>query len=208
MRLEDWLPIYHQIVADFGFSSGEDDRAARLMHELGKDKLLDVAILEQKITGKKVAVIGYAVRKEELEMIKTNEEVEVVITAGKALVRTREIDNLFTPHIHVTDMEEQELILEIKDDCLLVLHAHGDNMDKIDSIVPQIPSFVGTTQNRPFNMIYNFGGFTDGDRAALLAQEMGASHITLYGFDLDNAYGVKARKLKWASKILKSAGIM
>lgn len=206
MRLEDWLPIYHQIVDDFGFSPQEDDKAARLMHELGKDKLLHVSVLRRKIADRSVAVIGYAVHKEELEIVKAREDVEVVITAGKALIKVREIDHQFMPDIHVTDMEEQEL-LDIKDDCLLVLHAHGDNMERIESIIPEISSFIGTTQNRPFDRIYNFGGFTDGDRAALLAQEMGASRINLYGFDFGRAHGIKARKLMWADKILRVAGL-
>lgn len=205
MRLEDWLPIYHQIANDFGFSPEEDERAARLMHKLGKDKLLDASILEQKIAGENVAVLGYAIHKEELDIVKSKEE--IVITAGKTLIKVRDIDPQFIPHIHVTDMEEQEL-LDVKDECLLVLHAHGDNIEKIESIVPQIPSFVGTTQNIPFDRAYNFGGFTDGDRAALIAQEMGASHITLYGFELDRAYGSKAKKLMWADKILRVVGIM
>lgn len=203
MRLEDWLPIYHQIVDDFGFSPEEDDRAARLLHELGKNKLLHVSVLKQLIAGKSVAIIGYVIRKEELETIKSRGE--IAITAGKALVKVREMDPQFIPDVHVTDMEEPEL-LEVKYDSLLVLHAHGDNTDKIKSIVPEVPSFVGTTQSIPFDRIYNFGGFTDGDRAALLAQEMGAAKITLYGFDLHKNSGIKAKKLRWAGKILKDAG--
>ncbi len=206
MRLEDWLPIYYQIVDDLGFSLEEDERAARLMHELGKNKLLHLSILNHIIAGKSVAVIGYTISKKELKRIKASEE--ITITGGKALLQVREIDPNFTPHIHVTDMEEQELLLKIKEDCLLVLHAHGDNMERIKSIVPEISSFVGTTQYRPFDRIYNLGGFTDGDRAALLAQEMGATRITLYGFDFDKAYGPKAKKLAWADKILRTAGIM
>lgn len=205
MRLEDWLPIYHQIANDFGFSPQEDEKAARLMHELGENKLLDASILKQKIAGKGVAVIGYALHKEDLESTRSRQE--VAITAGKALIKVREIDPQFTPHIHVTDMEEQEL-MEVKDECLLVLHAHGDNMERIETVIPEIPSFVGTTQNRPFDRVYNFGGFTDGDRAALLAQEMGADHITLYGFDFDKASGIKAKKLMWAYKILRESGIL
>lgn len=200
MKLEDWLPIYHHIVEDLGLSPKEDDEAARLMFELGKDKLLDISLLREKISGRTASVIGYTI-KEDLVF-----EEEIKITAGKTLTKAREIDPQFVPDVHVTDMEEEEL-LEIKDNCILVLHAHGDNMNKIRSIVPQIPRFVGTTQNIPFDKIYNFGGFTDGDRAALLAQEMGATHIKLYGFDFSKANEKKRRKLSWAIKILKTAGL-
>jgi len=56
--------------------------------------------------------------------------------------------------------------------------------------------------------VYNFGGFSDGDRAAFAADELGASSITLAGFDLDdeNVDPMKRGKLRWARKLLALIG--
>ncbi|WP_202320687.1 6-hydroxymethylpterin diphosphokinase MptE-like protein [Archaeoglobus neptunius] len=198
MKLEMWLKIYEAILADFEFSREEDEKAARLMESLGRGKLLDKSVLEI-IRGKEVAVIGGAYRGEGVEE-------KFRITAGKAI-------NLvdFVPDIHVTDMEEDDktLVNLEKNGCLLVLHAHGDNVDRIMSVVPKIGRFVGTTQSIPFNRVYNFGGFTDGDRAAVIAKRFGAKKIKLYGFDFERAdTEVKKKKLKWARIILRKEGII
>lgn len=192
------MEIYEQILRDFGFSREEDERAARLMKELAGDRLLESSVLEF-IRGKSVAVIGGAYEGESIRE-------EVVITAGKAVNKVN-----FVPHIHVTDMEEDEKILASLEErgCILVLHAHGDNVERIKRVVPVVQRFVGTTQSTPFDRIYNFGGFTDGDRAALLAKKFGARSIRLYGFDFEKADNpVKLKKLKWAKFILEREGII
>jgi hypothetical protein len=204
MKASDWFPIYYQILEDFGFSAEKDDEAAELMYKLGEKKFLDLTVLREKIRGRSVAVIGYALKSNELEGIGE----EIKITAGKALIKARKIHPEFIPEVHVTDLEEDDLLIEIEKKSLLVLHAHGDNIPKIKSIVPRLSAFVATTQSKPFNKIYNFGGFTDGDRAALIAKDMGASEIKLYGFDFEKTEGAKKRKLEWARKILKLEGIL
>jgi hypothetical protein len=56
--------------------------------------------------------------------------------------------------------------------------------------------------------VYNFGGFTDGDRAVFAADELGAERITLVGFDLDDqdVEPMKRGKLFWARKLLALLG--
>jgi len=202
MKFEDWRPIYYDILNDFGFSEKEDRNSSILLHNLAGKKLLDKSILFQKINGKKVAIIGLGIEKNEFNSIKE----EIVITTGKALEKVRDFSPSFIPDIHVTDMEEDFSFLEKK--CILVLHAHGDNKEKIKSVIPKVSRFVGTTQSKPFNKIYNFGGFTDGDRGALIAKEMGAKEIKLYGFNFENATGIKKRKLFWTKRILRIDGII
>lgn len=200
MNLKDWFRFYYQILSDFGFDGERDREAALLMHSLARDKLLDKEIIRDKVEGREVAIIGGAV-KDEINA-------EVVITAGKSILKWREISNRI-PEIHVTDMEEDaEILIELeKRGCLLILHAHGDNMDRIREVVPKISRFVGTTQHRPFNKIYNFGGFTDGDRAAIIAKEFGAAKIILHGFHF-HSEGIKGKKLTWAKRILEFEGIL
>ncbi len=197
MRLDEWFRIYEEILRDFGFSREEDERAAKLMHELAAGKLLDASVLRV-IEGRDVAVVGGAYEGENIEE-------DFVISAGKAVLK---LDT--TPDVHVTDMEENdELLLNLAaEGCILVLHAHGDNMERIRSVVPKLQSFVATTQATPFDRVYNFGGFTDGDRAAIIAKTFGARRIRLYGFDFRRASGVKLKKLMWAERILRAEGII
>ena len=64
MRLEEWLEIYREITSDFNFPPERDDESARLMHRLGRKKLLDCSVLERIISGKEVVVVGGAVKEE------------------------------------------------------------------------------------------------------------------------------------------------
>jgi len=204
MDIEIWLNnFYPKILSDFGFSEKDDERAAKLMHELGWKKLLDSFILLEKIKGKDVIVIGGAVNESDVKILKDPSCVK--ITAGKSILKIREIMPNFTPDVHVTDMEEpDELLIELeRQGCILVLHAHGDNIDRIRSVVPKLSRFLATTQSKPFDRIYNFGGFTDGDRAAIIARAFEARKIRLVGFDFDKAEGIKLKKLRWAKKILE-----
>ena len=61
--------------------------------------------------------------------------------------------------------------------------------------------------------MYNFGGFTDGDRAVFLAVHFNAKKIFLIGFDFNNTIGEysfvekkdkknKIKKLKWCKHLL------
>lgn len=200
MKLEEWFRIYIEIARDFGYSIDEDRRAARILKEIGKNKLLDKDVLREKLEGKDVAVVGGAVEKP----IKCQR----IITAGKSLTKWMNITSRI-PDVHVTDLEEGAEILKKVEErgCVLVVHAHGDNIELIKKIVPELNFFVATTQAEPFDRVYNFGGFTDGDRAAIIAKEFGAKRILLHGFEF-NAEGVKGKKLMWAKRILELEGII
>lgn len=72
---------------------------------------------------------------------------------------------------------------------------------------------VLTTQSAPESTVFCFGGFTDGDRAVCIAQEMGARRVVLEGFDFSEPCpkdgsdpAVKLRKLRWAERIIRSLG--
>ncbi len=76
-------------------------------------------------------------------------------------------------------------------DCTIVIHAHGDNMPQLRSLAGAFQgAVVGSTQVRPIPpRVLNLGGFTDGDRAAYWACELGASAIFLFGMDLGTDVG-------------------
>ena len=90
------------------------------------------------------------------------------------------------------------------------IHAHGDNQAALDRHVRRfIGPVVGTCQCPPPKGLFNFGGFTDGDRAACICAELGAGDLMLAGFDFERpslkegkSFEVKKRKLRWAKEIL------
>jgi uncharacterized Rossmann fold enzyme len=92
---------------------------------------------------------------------------------------------------------------------LMVVHAHGDNMPLLEFWVPQFEGpFVATTQSRPIRGVYNFGGFSDGDRAVFAAHALGARSVSIVGFDLDDTSvdPIKREKLRWARTLLSLLG--
>jgi uncharacterized Rossmann fold enzyme len=51
-----------------------------------------------------------------------------------------------------------------------------------------------TTQTAPAERLHNFGGFTDGDRAAYLADHFGADSISLVAFNFHDPTRKKRRR--------------
>jgi uncharacterized Rossmann fold enzyme len=88
----------------------------------------------------------------------------------------------------------------------VAIHAHGDNTEAIRTYVPecQLSRVLPTTQAAPADPIENFGGFTDGDRAAFLADHLGADSLVFPGWDFDDPAVTrqKRRKLAWAERLL------
>ncbi len=100
------------------------------------------------------------------------------------------------------DIEKE--ILACEKGSIVLIHAHGDNIDKLERYVPRFKRFIATTQARPFGKVYNFGGFRDGDRCFFVARECGARKIRLVGFDFEDSdvNPIKKKKLKWAKKLM------
>ncbi len=200
MRLEFWLKeVYPKIVMDLDLDVERDRLASKLIAEIGRGKLLSKDVLRF-IEGKDVVVLGpFADKLDKLV------ECDVVITAGKSILNYD-----VTPDVHVTDGEEGWKILREleRKGTVIVLHAHGDNMDLIKEIVPRLRRFVATTQVEPFDRVYNFCGFTDGDRAVMIAKHFKARSIKIVGFDFKRAEGRKLKKLRWAEYILRLEGII
>jgi hypothetical protein len=88
----------------------------------------------------------------------------------------------------------------------VAVHAHGDNIDLVREYVPTFDAeaMLATTQAAPVDAVYNFGGFTDGDRAAFLADHLDAAELLFPGWDFDDSSvdAIKAQKLAWAERLL------
>lgn len=221
MRFEDWEPIYEAILKDSGFSREEDEEAARLLQSLllGREGDFSVEDIESKIRGRDVLVCGNgpSLRRELEEILKgrghsmpsetSGVEDVVVIAADGATTAILAAGVL--PDVIVTDLDGflPDIIEANKRGSAVVVHAHGDNMGALKRFVPKLTKVLGTTQSEPIEGIFNFGGFSDGDRCVFLARNFGAGKIKLIGFDYDDpdVSSVKKMKLKWAKRLVAMA---
>lgn len=203
MRYPEWEPYYREILEDFGFSEVEDRAAADLLVEYSRGKRATAQEVRDLIEGEAVSVVGNA--PDLWDALRTTRLRDVVIAADGAasvlLLRGT------VPDVVVTDLDGDPARLPEAEEqgALINVHAHGDNQEAIRRWVPMLNRVLPTCQCRPIGGLYNFGGFTDGDRAAFMADEVGAESIELVGFDFE-AYEdpVKGRKLAWAKKLLST----
>lgn len=107
----------------------------------------------------------------------------------------------------VSDLDgPMERILEDRKS-IKVIHAHGDNLDKLRSYVPNIRGIIlGTTQSIPLKRVRNIGGFTDGDRSVIMGVILGAKKIFIYGFDflnpMDEPKEIKKKKMLIGKEVI------
>lgn len=110
------------------------------------------------------------------------------------------------PEIIVTDLDGDvgDQLKAWRQGSWLVVHGHGDNITQVKKTAPALNErVIGTTQIKPFGKLFNFGGFTDGDRAAFMAHEIGASKIWLAGMDLGTEIGRHSGDKNRGHKLIK-----
>jgi 2-amino-4-hydroxy-6-hydroxymethyldihydropteridine diphosphokinase len=207
MDFEAWETFYVQIRKDFGFSQAEDEAVAReLDSRLGGRRATD-AELRALLLGKDVTVAGngpnLAAELDAVPGILVTADEATTVAMGKGL----------RPAILVTDLDGTvpDQVKANDAGAIAVVHGHGDNGPAVRKWAPLFSGrTVATTQSRPSGSLRNFGGFTDGDRAAFLADHFGASRIRLVGFDFEHPSPkdpdpqVKQRKLDWAFILLSA----
>jgi 2-amino-4-hydroxy-6-hydroxymethyldihydropteridine diphosphokinase len=203
LRYEDWKPFYLEICSYFCFNPEEDEKAARILAELTSSDATPV--LHDLISGNNVTVCGNA----PVLSSECNKADGVIIAADAATGVL--LNHQIKPDVIVTDLDGiDDYAVDLnKSGSIVVIHAHGDNIPRLYNWVPKFKGpVVCTTQGKPFANLYNYGGFTDGDRAVFLAHEMGAVSVKLLGFDCNdpNVAPMKKGKLLWAKKLLKSLG--
>lgn len=212
MRFSIWEPIYQQILEDFGFSRKGDEEAGQHLSDLLKGYGSQIPAAREIVSGRRAMVCGNAPilsrelarRAERGEMLSKDAAILAADGATEVLLK-----NGIVPDIVVTDLDGPfAAILEAnRKGAILAVHAHGDNMDALSRYVPQLKRIIGTVQCRPLPGLYNFGGFTDGDRSVFLARELGASEVDLLGFDFDDNSVTprKKKKLAWAKRLIDLA---
>jgi uncharacterized Rossmann fold enzyme len=203
---------------EFGFSTEKDQNAAEMLSSMIKRKALQLSKIQRKIEGKEVIVIGPGPSLEKnIDFIKKSNKKYIKIAADGVVEIL--LNKKIRPDIVVSDLDGNPKYLRMAEKlgAIMVIHAHGDNMKNLEKNVPKFRKIIGTTQVMPTENVYNFGGFTDGDRSVFLAEEMRAKTITLVGMDFDNSprkfstnddtdFELKRKKLKTAKRLLEMLG--
>ncbi len=200
MKFHEWEPVYTEILREFGYSRSMDERA--------RDHLMELTTgycPEKFSRGTSVGIAGGAGSlTDELSRLR---DVDSIIAVSNAAEILR--DEGISFEMMVTDLDKvPKTVKEVtRDGTCVVVHAHGDNIQAIKSWVPEFDrEFVlPTTQAEPTHHVRNFGGFTDGDRAAFLADALGAGKLVFVGWDFDDVSvsTEKRKKLEWAERLLR-----
>lgn len=203
MTFETWEPVYERILAEFGYNRAADELARDRLDSL-TEKNAVTPIETPDFSGEVVAVAGGADRlADDLDAV---DEADAVIAASVAADRLRETGVVVD--CMVTDLDKNpETAHELTADRTPVaVHAHGDNISAVEAHVPEFDhsAVLPTTQAAPAGTVANYGGFTDGDRAAFLADAFGADRLVFPGwaFDDPEVTEEKALKLRWAERLL------
>ncbi|KKH54134.1 hypothetical protein DU74_18605 [Methanosarcina mazei] len=213
MDFAAWEPIYERILKDFGFDREGDEKAARFLSSMLTVKnTVSLSELEAVISEKPVLACGNAPGLR-AELSKIDLSAFVIIAADGASAAFMDMGRV--PEVICTDLDgnsESDLekeILACELGSIVLIHAHGDNLDKLEKYVPRFKRFIATTQAEPFDKVYNFGGFSDGDRCVFVAQNFRAKSVRLAGFDFEDpcVNPIKKKKLKWAKELIGMLGI-
>ncbi|AQL44256.1 hypothetical protein BV210_16725 [Halorientalis sp. IM1011] len=200
MEFATWEPAYAAILDDFGYDRHGDEHGRDVLAELVGP--FDLSGLD--FAGRRVAIAGAG------PSLATETDraadADAVIAASTAADTLR--DEGITVDCMVTDLDKNpETARELTEEGVPVAtHAHGDNVAAVRGWVPTFDDeqVLPTTQAEPAGPVENFGGFTDGDRAAFLADHFDATELVFVGWDFDDpdVDAEKRRKLRWAERLL------
>jgi uncharacterized Rossmann fold enzyme len=212
MNLKEWRPFYLEIVREFGFDRAQDERSAQLLSHLLAIKTgynSTLAKLSRLVKGCDVLVCGKApILIRDIKSGKIEGQETIIAADGATSVL---LSQGVIPHIVVSDLDGNISDLKRANAmcAIMVVHAHGDNMNAIEAYVPSLSAVLGTAQTQPEPLLLNVGGFTDGDRAVFLAKEYGARTISAIGFDFSDISVTprKMQKLQWAKRLLEQAEV-
>jgi len=209
MNYETWSPVYREILTDFGFDAAGDERARDELAELTDPFDLD----RLDVAGETVAIAGAGPSLTDSEHSDRDDELARVRDADAVFAASTAADVLRAAEIPldcmVTDLDKNpETARELTAEGVPVAtHAHGDNLPAVREWVSRFEreAVLPTTQARPVAHVENVGGFTDGDRAAFLADHLGAAELVFVGWNFDDPSvdSEKAKKLAWAERLLR-----
>lgn len=226
IEFNDW---YLKILRDFSFNIQKDresrDYLSQILKKKKKDWNFDKIILSfTNHVRKKSNIIIYGCgpslelffEKIDGKSLSTN-CLNLAADGASILLRKKgvNIDAIFTDLDGITPLEFYHANF-------IIVHAHGDNIDKLKYFEKDIinhEKVLGTTQAEPVDDLINPGGFTDGDRILYFLRSflLPKHKIFFIGMDFGNIIGkyskpgmalnqegspIKVRKLKYAFDLI------
>ncbi|MHA1792504.1 MAG: 6-hydroxymethylpterin diphosphokinase MptE-like protein [Promethearchaeota archaeon] len=101
------------------------------------------------------------------------------------------VKNEIDPDVIVTDLDglttKKIPDLAANEKSLIIIHAHGNNIHALKKLFNELQpgkNIIFTTQVLPTSNVYNWGGFTDGDRAVFCSLVLGFKEVLLVSMDL------------------------
>ena len=201
---EEFKEYYFKIINDFKFDYQEDCKARDYLSEIfiKKNDNWDLenvikSLNRQIISKPEIIIYGCGPSLEETvdTILKKkgrlyfNRFINLAADGASVLLRKRhiKINAIFTDLDGITKREFNYANFNI-------IHAHGDNIDKLIQFEKNILRFqniIGTTQVEPLENVLNPGGFTDGDRILYFIHKLIKPLQKLYfiGMDFDNIIG-------------------
>ena len=218
IEMDEWWPWYKRIAKAFDYSQEKDQEATELLSRLLMGRSSRITEFSELLNDRKVIVFGAgpSLETDLRKLVKLN-----LLCHFKTIAADGATSALLSlaktiPDIIVSDLDGplRDLVAAVTKGSKIIIHAHGDNMELLRSSTESFSRALGSTQVNPSRNVYNFGGFTDGDRAVFLAKAMHASSIVLAGMDFGKKIGkysklrvhhpeVKLRKLQFGKSLLE-----
>ncbi len=227
---KDW---YFKIMNDFKFDYSKDVEARDLLSQIftRKEKNWDlenvISSFKNLVQEKSCIIIygcGPSLETTTLNLLKNNTRqffnkcINLAANGSSILLKENEIpiDGIFTDLDGITKDEFKHAKFNI-------IHAHGDNIEKLkyfENDIIRFQNIIGTTQVEPSENILNPGGFTDGDRILFFLRTLllPEQKIFFIGMDFQDIVGkysklkinkhqkanpIKKKKLKYALQLIE-----
>jgi uncharacterized Rossmann fold enzyme len=193
LELESWWPWYKRIEERFGYSAAEDQRAAEVLSRLAPPNSVTADAVRGLLGGRAAIVFGCGPSLDrniaELGEAGLQRRYRLLAADGATTALLR---NALLPSLVASDLDGRLSDIKTANDrgSVVAIHAHGDNVERLNR---HASSFRGrvlcTTQVAPRRNVFNFGGFTDGDRCVFIAEHVGAARLVLAGMDFGDIVG-------------------
>jgi uncharacterized Rossmann fold enzyme len=200
-------PLHARVMTHFGYTAGADQRAAQalaaFLGEVPAGGLVNY--LKGMVQTKPPCFVGAGDSVDEWlgGLPRTWTQARTLVAADGAARALMSAGIL--PDVVFTDLDGlgiEDLRTLSRGGAALVIHAHGDNLPRIESLprdFPAWPRVIGTCQGDRVPPLLSPGGFTDGDRALCFFHHLCPPHqpFVLVGYDLAGPPGRWSKPAGW-----------